>query len=82
MTDSFRARTTLAVGGSRTIRSSAWMPSAADVDTLPYSLKILLENLLRFEDGANITARRHRGAARTGIRKAEPDREIAFSRRA
>ena len=30
--------------------------SAVDAKTLPYSLKILLENLLRTEDGANITA--------------------------
>ncbi|HEX8487566.1 MAG TPA: hypothetical protein VF642_03395, partial [Propionibacteriaceae bacterium] len=32
-------------------------------DALPYSLKILLENLLRTEDGANITADAIRGLA-------------------
>ena len=36
------------------MRSSGWMPSRGR--SLPYSLKILLENLLRTEDGANITA--------------------------
>ena len=37
-------------------------------DRLPYSLKILLENLLRTEDGANITAEPHPRAGRLGRR--------------
>ncbi len=48
------------------------------VDTLPYTLKILLENLLRFEDGANITADDIKALANWDP-KAEPDREIAFT---
>ena len=32
------------------------LAAAGDIARLPYSLKILLENLLRTEDGANITA--------------------------
>jgi len=47
-------------------------------DSLPYSLKVLLENLLRTEDGANITADDIRALADwdpTG----EPSREIQFT---
>ena len=45
---------------------------------LPYSLKILLENLLRTEDGANITAE-HIKAIADWDPTAEPDIEIQFS---
>ncbi|MGH8284578.1 MAG: hypothetical protein ACRETT_02290, partial [Steroidobacteraceae bacterium] len=55
MTDSFRTRTTLQVG----TRSYEYLRLAAlprdKVARLPYSLKVLLENLLRFEDGVNVT---------------------------
>ena len=44
---------------------------------LPFSLKVLLENLLRHEDGVTVTADDIRGLARWDP-KAEPDREIAF----
>ena len=47
-------------------------------DTLPYSLKILLENLLRTEDGANITADDIRALA-SWDPDAEPSREIQFT---
>ncbi len=54
MTDSFKARTTLSVGDrSYEILSLAALPKEK-VARLPYSLKILLENLLRFEDGVNV----------------------------
>jgi len=46
-------------------------------DTLPYSLKILLENLLRHEDGVNITAAQVRALADWDP-AAEPDTEIQF----
>ena len=52
--------------------------SAVDAKTLPYSLKILLENLLRTEDGANITAE-HIKALVNWDPKAEPDIEIQFT---
>lgn len=45
---------------------------------LPYSLKILLENLLRTEDGANIT-KEHIQALASWNPNAEPDTEIQFS---
>ena len=55
MTDSFKRAHPLAVGGGITNLESR--RSAADkVARLPYSLKILLENLLRCEDGVNVTA--------------------------
>src|SRR5215469_3682372 len=55
MTNSFRARSTLKVG-ERTyeIWSLAALPQDK-VARLPYSLKVLLENLLRFEDGVSVT---------------------------
>ena len=49
-----------------------------DVDSLPYSLKILLENLLRTEDGANITADDIRALAGWDA-AAEPSKEIQFT---
>ena len=47
-------------------------------ETLPYSLKVLLENLLRTEDGANITAD-HIRAIGGWDENAEPDTEIQFT---
>src|SRR5690606_3693345 len=47
-------------------------------ERLPYSLKILLENLLRTEDGANITAE-HINALANWDPKAEPSIEIQFT---
>src|SRR5690606_27977180 len=47
-------------------------------DTLPYSLKVLLENLLRTEDGANINAD-HINALAGWDKDAEPDTEIQFT---
>ena len=44
---------------------------------LPFCLKVLLENLLRYEDGSTVTADDIRGLA-TWNPQAEPDREIAF----
>ena len=55
MTDSFKTRSTLKVK-DRTyeIYDLAALP-AQKLARLPFSLKILLENLLRFEDGVNVT---------------------------
>lgn len=52
--------------------------NSVDAKTLPYSLKILLENLLRTEDGANITAD-HINAIVNWDAAAEPDVEIQFT---
>jgi aconitate hydratase len=55
MLDSFKTRTTLQSGAqSYEIRSLPAL-GVEKIARLPYSLKILLENLLRFEDGTNVT---------------------------
>lgn len=50
----------------------------AGYETLPFSLKVLLENLLRTEDGANVTAE-HIKALGSWDPQAEPDTEIQFT---
>jgi aconitate hydratase len=74
--DSFGARSDLAVGDRtyEVFRLDA-VDGAAD---LPYSLKVLLENLLRTEDGENTTADSIRAIARWDP-TAEPDTEIQFT---
>ena len=52
--------------------------SVAGASDLPYSLKVLLENLLRTEDGANITADHIRALAQWDP-SVEPDTEIQFT---
>ena len=78
MTDSFKARSTLKVGNrSYEIWSTAALPPEK-VARLPYSLKILLENLLRFEDGVNVT-RADIEALLSWDPQATPSYEIAFT---
>src|SRR5579871_7047879 len=78
MTQSFKARTTLKSGDrSYEIWSLAAMPREK-VARLPYSLKILLENLLRFEDGVNVT-RADIEALLEWNPSAVPSHEIAFT---
>ena len=55
MIDSFKTRTTLAVGNLSYEIHSLPALQGHDLARLPFSLKILLENLLRFEDGVNVT---------------------------
>ena len=52
--------------------------SKLDAKTLPYSLKILLENLIRTEDGANVTSS-HIQSILDWDPKAEPNTEIQFT---
>src|SRR5580700_2473688 len=78
MTDSFNTRSTLESGAqSYDIRSLPAL-GAQKVARLPYSLKILLENLLRFEDGVNVT-RADIEAILNWDPKAAPAHEIAFT---
>ena len=74
--NSFGSRATLRVGeaGYQVHRLDA-VPGAAD---LPFSLKILLENLLRTEDGSNVTAD-HVTALASWDPAAEPATEIQFT---
>ncbi|MBM4192658.1 MAG: aconitate hydratase AcnA [Gammaproteobacteria bacterium] len=78
MTDSRQTRTTLKVGSqSYDIWSLAALPQDR-IARLPYSLKILLENLLRFEDGVNVT-RRDIDALLGWNAKSTPEHEISFT---
>ena len=78
MTDSFKARSTLGVGArSYEIYSLAALPPEK-LARLPYSLKILLENLMRFEDGVNVT-RRDIEALLDWDPAAQPSYEISFT---
>ncbi|GAB3041523.1 aconitate hydratase AcnA [Oleiagrimonas citrea] len=79
MNDSFSTRDTLDVNGtSYAYASLAKLGERFDLKRLPYSMKILLENLLRNEDGANVTAKEIEAVA-TWDAKKEPDTEIAFT---
>ena len=78
MTDSFKSRSALTVAGQGYEIFNLAALGAERMARLPYALKILLENLLRFEDGVNVT--------RTDIEaiinwdpKAAPTHEISFT---
>ena len=76
--NSFNARNTLTVDGQdyQIYRLDALSPRFA-IDTLPFSLKVLLENLLRFEDGETVTAADIEALAQWDP-AAEPSKEIAY----
>ncbi|CAN5777707.1 aconitate hydratase AcnA [soil metagenome] len=80
MRDSFGALSTLRVGDREyeIFRLAALEREGFDVGRLPYSLRILLENLLRTENGVSVTADDIRALAGWNPR-AEPDKEIAFT---
>jgi aconitate hydratase len=77
--NTFNSRATLKSGSkSYTIfRLPALSARGFDLGRLPFSLKILLENLLRREDGINVTAADIEFLAKWDA-KAEPSREIAY----
>src|SRR5262245_52225422 len=78
MRDSFKTRTALQVG-SRTYEVFS-LAALRDprVARLPFSLKVLLENLLRFEDGVNVT-RPDIEALIAWDPQAQPSYEISFT---
>ena len=78
--DSFGAKSTLDVDGKsyEIFRLDAVTGEGLDVESLPFSLKVLLENLLRTEDGADITADDIKALAGWDA-TAEPDKEIQFT---
>jgi aconitate hydratase len=80
MADSFATRATLEVNGKSYTYSS--LPKLAQrfpmLAALPYSMKILLENLLRNEDGGMTVGPEHIEAVANWNAQAEPDTEIAF----
>jgi aconitate hydratase len=80
MSDSFASHGTFAVGGEtyRLARLSALQRRGWKIDRLPFSLRVLLENLLRLEDGVAVTADDIAALAQWDP-AAAPDREISFT---
>ena len=76
--NSFGTLSTLNVGGKTFhFHSLKAFAKSHKIDRLPFSLKILLENLLRQEDGVVVTKKEIEGLANWNS-KAEPDTEIQF----
>ncbi len=78
MTDSMKTRATLDVAGRQFDYFRLPAIQGHDLGRLPYSLKILLENLLRFEDGVNVTPADIEAVLKWDP-KAAPSYEIAFT---
>jgi aconitate hydratase len=78
MRDSFKTRQALAVGGHSYEIFSLPEIKGHDLGRLPFSLKILLENLLRTEDGVSVTREDIEALLRWNA-KAAPSHEIAFT---
>jgi aconitate hydratase len=74
--NSFGAKDTLQVGSTE--YEVFRVDKVAGYEKLPYSLKVLLENLLRTEDGANVTKSQIE-ALGSWVPTAEPDTEIQFT---
>ncbi len=79
MTDSFKSHGTLVAAGHtyRIARLNALRQAGYDIDHLPFALRILLENLLRREDGVTVSAKEIETLARWDP-DAVPETEIAF----
>ncbi|MEA9565189.1 aconitate hydratase AcnA [Xanthomonas sp. WHRI 8932A] len=79
MSDSFSTRASFEVHGKRyDYYSLPKLGERFDIAHLPYSMKILLENLLRHEDGGVTVGKDHIEAVAKWDPKAEPEIEIAF----
>jgi aconitate hydratase len=77
--DSFGARATLEVGGrSYEIFRLDSLAERFDVSRLPYSIKVLLENVLRLEDGVGVTSEAVEAIAGWEA-AAQPSAEIPFT---
>ncbi len=79
--DSFRCRTTLPCGGKSYVYYS--LPLAEEnglkgISKLPYSMKVLLENLLRHEDGRSVSKADIEGVAAWLVDKGTAGKEIGF----
>ncbi len=79
MKDSFKSRTMLSLGGKQyEIFKLEALEAKYRISRLPYSLKVLLEMLLRLEDGVTVTAADIEALANWDPQK-EPHHEIAFT---
>ncbi len=74
--DSFGSKSTLTVGGTE--YEVFRVDTVPGYEKLPFSLKVLLENLLRTEDGANVTKAQIE-ALGSWVPTADPDTEIQFT---
>ena len=79
--DSFKCRRTLEAG-AKTYHyyslKAAEKHGLPGISALPFSMKVLLENLLRFEDGRTVTKADIQGMAEWLVNKGKTEREIAF----
>ncbi|HAJ18498.1 MAG TPA: hypothetical protein DCL95_00280, partial [Rhodospirillaceae bacterium] len=77
--DSLKTRRTLTVGKKKYdyYALDAAKDQIGDVSTLPFSLKVLLENLLRFEDAHSVTVDDIKAMA-AWLKTKSSDREIAY----
>ena len=78
--DSFQSRVTIHAGGRQAVihlLDALTRAGFKGIDTLPYSIRVLLENLLRYEDGKTVT-REDIEAVANWDPSATPSTEIAF----
>ncbi len=79
MSDSFKAKSSLTVGAKTyTFFDLTKLEAEYKVSRLPYSYKVLLENLLRHEDGVNTTADTIKAFATADLKKL-PAKDIDFT---
>ena len=78
--DSLKTRRTLTIGDASYDYFSlkAAEPVIGDVSRLPFSMKVLVENLLRYEDGRSVTVDDVKAAADWGTDRGKAEREIAY----
>ena len=79
--DSFKSRQTMSVNGKEFVYYSlaeAEKNGLTGISNLPFSLKVLLENLLRFEDGRSVTADDIKAVAEWLDTKGTAETEIAY----
>lgn len=79
--DSFNCKSTMTVNGKEFVYYSlakAEENGLAGISRLPFSLKVLMENLLRFEDGRSVTAENIKAVAEWVNSKGSAETEIAY----
>jgi aconitate hydratase len=76
--DSLKARRTLKVDGKEFDYFSLKDAGLGDISRLPFSLKVLLENLLRYEDGRSVSVDDVKAVAGWVADKGKAEREIAY----
>ncbi|HEX3974258.1 MAG TPA: aconitase family protein, partial [Stellaceae bacterium] len=79
--DSLKTRRTLSVGGKNydyfSLEAAAQAAGLGDISRLPFSLKVLLENLVRLENGRTVTVDDIKAVAEW-LKTKTSEREIAF----